>query len=331
MAKRTLWIEPKFTLLMADSAYQAYAILPPKPPKPVPVVIPPKGFSLVGHWSGKNPGIFYDTVEPYGVIFQNDNDKGEVIFSFRGTVTVADMEADIFVTSSLFKPYQNTTPRNVHVASGFKDIYSTPVTPGGSDSMQQQLMQWIDKLKPTSVLITGHSLGSALAEIFNLDLYVSFPERSFVTRHCNFACPRVGAESFASLYRDYEAGKRDADRTMRIVNWYDKIPCLPPQMLDFHHGPEYFLIAFYDTKNDTYVERHSMVNYWHVLQVVVNQPNQVFDGMVKGINDAPLRSIILTRFDTECSWLSDDVSDEPHQKKEDLSKRKGCLGFFGLF
>jgi len=329
MANRTFWIEPNFTLLMANCAYQAYGTLPPAPP-----VVAPDGYSVVGQWTGKNPGIFSDTVEPYGVIFQNDHHKGEVIFAFRGTVSVADMEADIFVTSSLFESHQHTPPRHVHIASGFKDIYTNPVTPGGSDSMQQQLMYWLDTLKPTSVLITGHSLGSALAEIFNLDIYVSLPERTFVTRHFNFACPRVGAESFASLYRDYEAGKREADRTLRIVNWYDKIPCLPPEILDFHHGPEYFLIEFYDINNDTYVERHSMVNYWHVLRVVVHQPNQVYYGIVNGIDNASLQSSIPNASERACSWSSsENVNDKPHQKerKDELSKRKGCLGFFGLF
>jgi len=339
MANRILHVDPSFTLLMADCAFQAYAVLPPKPPALAPLIVPPSGYSVVGQWNGRNPGYFFDNVEPYGFIFQNDTDKGEYIFSFRGTVTKSDMYEDLFAELALFHTFKNSTPGKVHVATGFRDIYIAAVTPGGTDSMQEQLFGWLDRLKPTKLYITGHSLGSALAELFTLDLYVSLPKRKFAVRHCNFACPRVGVTSFANLYKALEAGEPEENRTVRLVNWYDEIPCLPPyiwEVAEYTHGPAYFLISFYDTANDTYVERHSMYNYWHVLQKVVHNNPQVFSGPVIGIKNAPLLSNAPDVSQTECTLFANESTKtspevEPAPKPEELSSRKGCLGYFSLF
>lgn len=321
MANRIHRVDPAFTLLTAYCANEAYVVLNN------PVATPPEGYSFVETFTGRNPSYLDNSVERYGFIAQNNSNHGEYIIAFRGTDSMIDRWEDLFAEKAHFTPYREQVPENIEVAAGFMDIYSSAVTAGESDSMQDQLFQFIGRVKPTSLIITGHSLGSSLAELFTLDLYTTKLIENLTIKHYNYACPRVGNAHFARLYNSLES-LPNANRTIRFVNYWDEIPCLPFADLGYEHGSEYFLIAFYEKGADIphYLIRHSMYNYWHVLQKGVNNVPQGYQGDLTGYEGVLLESTIPEASKKEC-----DSSFPEDTEQSELETKRGCLNFLGIF
>lgn len=299
MSQRIQKVDADLTKVLANAAYQAYysSIQGPLP----------AGYKYYGRWTGRNPSILGGDVEDYGIIFQGElpTNSSSFIFAFKGTASFWDAYEDLFVNWAHFVSHNNSNASNqVEVSDGFFSVYSTPVTPGHNDSMQDQLFQLIDKIKPSEIIITGHSLGSALAELFTLDLYLSLPQRNFSTKHINFACPRVGFLGFKRLYDGIENNLPPSSKTTRIVNFKDEIPCVPFNiLLGYEHVGNYFLISFTKKKGifPNYVVRHSLYNYWQVLNDIFKNPNQEYSGDVKGGHSIPLWSTAPSATETECS------------------------------
>lgn len=77
------------------------------------------------------------------------------------------------------------------------------------------------------LLITGHSLGGALAVLAAQQAVI---EHILLPEVYTFGMPRVGTEAFA---RDYDAVL--GARTFRLVHGEDLVPAVPPSGLGFHH------------------------------------------------------------------------------------------------
>ncbi|MEM1324803.1 MAG: NAD(P)-binding protein [Bacteroidota bacterium] len=316
MPNRIMHVDAELTLLLAYCANEAYYY----PPKSVP-----PGYEYVTHWTGRNPSIFGGDVETYGLVFKGNIPAtiGNYIFTFKGTATFWDAYEDIFADYTPFIAYRNSSKQNqVEVADGFNSIYSTDTTSGGHDSMQKQLFGLLDQYKPKRLMITGHSLGSALAELFTLDLLISFPNLDFTVQHYNFACPRVGTAGFAHLYNELTQSSSKVQATIRIVNDKDIIPCVPFTIMDYKHGPDYFLCSFKerDAILPHFTVRHSIYNYFQVLLQVMHHPNQVYNGPVRGYHHVPLESYAPAAHLTECS-LSD-LADEMETSSQKIRALK---------
>jgi hypothetical protein len=186
------------------------------------------------------------------------------IVAFRGTDSYSDMLEDAFWNWGTFQPYRNSvSPTPDDVSGGFNSIYSTK---GGSmpATMQQQIFSWLPRHpQPSEVLITGHSLGGALSQLFTLDMRVSFPNVSINT--INFASPRVGG-------RDWQGACDSSGATSkitRVINYYDLVPIFPQWFFDNYVsiGAE-FQTAFYGGYLPfDELPRHRLLN----LQTVLNQ------------------------------------------------------------
>lgn len=314
MSQRVNNVNDTSALLLAECAFKAYKTDAPP--------IAPDGYRFIQYWWGRNP--FYFRIgddEKFGVIFQNTLRESEYIFAFKGTVTDYDWLEDArFLFKSDFNYYNGNSldpegsvnySGDVKVAYGFNAIYTTQ-TKNGHGSMQQQLFDFIQNNNVTSLGITGHSLGSALAELFTLDLnhyLLQNPERSLPYLHYNFACPRVGNASFANTYNVLEQSKMP---TLRLVNYKDEVPCLPTNLFDYYHGPDYFMFAFeWDVSEghklrhpiEVVETRHSMYNYWQVLKEVIFAPNPHYPAFITGYKDHRLKCTIPDSSITECQIL----------------------------
>ena len=252
------------TLLLAECALLAYD------ENTIPK--PPAGYKFVKEWKGIDP-LSEDkkgVVENYGIIFQNTSDPTTYIFAFRGTAGKYDILEDLkFLEMVPFQYYKNTPGPKAPAAKGFSQVYTTKIS-ATEGSMQEQLFQFLEQNTVNKLYITGHSLGSALSELFNLDLnnYIAQGHLSKIPLvHINFACPRVGGEEFAKAYVNLD--KSNSFKTIRVVNWQDFIPCEPKISLvgGYYHGPDYYL-TYFDLDNHKLPDieaRHSIYNYLHVL------------------------------------------------------------------
>jgi hypothetical protein len=261
-------------LLLIEASLQAYNAFDSNEPLKCQVdkIVAPKGFDFIEHWTGVDSVFNRDkTVECYGVVFRSQVAPYTYIFAFRGTSSLLDVLDDLGAEKKKFTANEPdiSIASDVVVESGFFDVYSASKT--NTDSMQKQLFQLLDKYlksdKPLSQLfITGHSLGSALSELFTLDVALSRPLIN--ASNTNFACPRVGSEKFVSFYEQQQAQKNSNTRTLRVQNTHDIVPCVPPENLGYQHISNALLIAFYKdnwTGKLNFLDSHSSQNYSAVL------------------------------------------------------------------
>jgi len=79
------------------------------------------------------------------------------------------------------------------------------------------------------IVVTGHSLGGALAIFCAADLI----QNNFkVSKMINYGEPRVGDANFATYFKSLSIGTKN-----RVVNQKDIVPHLPAQIMGFHHIP----------------------------------------------------------------------------------------------
>ncbi len=264
-------------LLLIESSLQAYNGFNEKTPAICQTqnITPPAGYDLVDSWTGVDAIFSKDKiVECYGLVFRSQTAPYTYIFAFRGTSSTLDILDDLGVESEPFTPHDQSgmpVPGDVEVESGFFDVYSE--SDGDTASMQQQMFDLIDTFnasdKPIDQLyITGHSLGSAVCELFTLDVAISRPEVN--ASNYNYACPRVGNSEFVSFYEKQASQLDPQTRTLRIQNTYDKVPCVPLEDMGYYHLTNAYLIAFYEEswsgiKKLNLLARHSAFNYQAVL------------------------------------------------------------------
>ncbi|MGH3768715.1 MAG: lipase family protein [Pseudonocardiaceae bacterium] len=282
-------IDPSLASLLVDASIEAYYAFDSHAPaqcNPTKVT-PPTGYDLVDCWTGIDT-VFsvLDQVECFGVVFRSQAAPYTYIFSFRGTYSLLDALEDAgFWEQEYFVPFQASPSPDAQVASGFWNIYTTAMS--GTPSMQQQLFALLEKYRASAqpinqLLITGHSLGAALCELFTLDLALSNYSGIAYTNY-NYACPLVGNPAFAQLYDSQPRENNPATQTLRIQNTYDIVPCSPPNLPLFpvyqHVGAAY-LVAFYNKDAgwlDPYAKLydHQALNYQAVLACAFASPGGV--------------------------------------------------------
>ena len=160
-----------------------------------------------------------------GVIFSSDSNK--LWIAFRGSQTPDDWKEDFnlqqeYLFSSKGKKFGIQTQKhflsdikvngispNIH--KGFVDVY---------EKVRSQIINTIkinDPNKLKTIIVTGHSLGAAIATLTGIDLIKNGYLNNIVY---TFASPRIGDQLFADLVNN-------SLKLYRIVNVSDVIPNLP--------------------------------------------------------------------------------------------------------
>lgn len=219
--------------------------------------------------------------ERYALLYQSATNTNTYLIAFRGTTSVWDAIIDLESVATIpFSPYQNqgNFPNDAHVCEGFNDVYTTKNNQM-SASLQTQIFTALQDLTdtPTKILITGHSLGGALASLFTLDLAVSMPKVNITS--ITFASPMVGAGVWQTTYNNTYGL---LEKTIRVCNGYDWVPRLPP--IDFYAIGQEFPASFTVLKNhfeiqDIVLARHALSNYTWVISRAVNASPQVWTGI----------------------------------------------------
>ncbi len=87
-------------------------------------------------------------------------------------------------------------------------------------------MKELIKQYPTySLIVTGHSLGGALANL----AFVDFRVAGFGTSHYSFGSPRVGNQAFSDYVKSLGI-------VQRITHYQDPVPHLPWESMDYVHA-----------------------------------------------------------------------------------------------
>lgn len=249
--------------IASRAAYDYYQNLP---------VTPPSGYTLVDHWTGWDAILLTGSVESFGVVFQSQAEPGTCIFAFRGTDSDLDAWEDVHFIPTDFVPTKNGISPTPRVSSGFYGIYDGKGG-GMTASMREQLFALLQKYQPSQLYVTGHSLGAALCQLFSLDVAVSKPTPSL---NINFSSPMVGTDSWASAY----AATIDASQSIRVYNYWDYVPSLPPSAFDYSAVGIGFRTAFYVDKEwfPHLLARHALSNLTVVLDNALPLSPQQWQG-----------------------------------------------------
>ncbi|KAL8524950.1 hypothetical protein ACS0TY_014538 [Phlomoides rotata] len=144
------------------------------------------------------------------------NDLNAIVIAFRGTQekSIQNWVEDLF-WKQLDIDYPGCDGAMVH--HGFYTAYnSTSLRPGVLNAIQTAKELYGD----TRILVTGHSMGGAMAAFCALDLRLSLGEHN--VQLMTFGQPRIGNAVFA-LYFD-----KLLPDTIRVTNGHDIVPHLPP-------------------------------------------------------------------------------------------------------
>lgn len=147
--------------------------------------------------------------EIFGLMGNNPTTKTAFV-SFRGSSDLSDWLADF---DAFPTPYLSLTGFG-DVAAGFQAVYQTV-----RDSVAANLAAacaGCDK-----ILVTGHSLGAAVAVLAAPDIFRNMPPNAIEPRLITFAGPRVGLPTFASAFNT------SIESCFRVVNHLDIVPTVP--------------------------------------------------------------------------------------------------------
>jgi hypothetical protein len=161
-----------------------------------------------------------------------DPTTNTIFTSFRGSSNINNWMENIQIKQ--ISPYTN---QSIKIEKGFYKAYNF---------IKPQLIENLgimrNKYKTKQLLITGHSLGAAMATLMTYDILTLFTEYE-VKYLVNFGSPRVGNLDFVDSYNSYNI------TSYRITHHYDMIPHLPEELFDYLHIPNEI---WYNEQNNEY-------------------------------------------------------------------------------
>ncbi|VVB15096.1 unnamed protein product [Arabis nemorensis] len=158
-------------------------------------------------------------------------DLNAIVIAFRGTQenSIQNWVEDLF-WKQLDLNYPDMPDAMVH--HGFYIAYhNTTVRPAVLGAVKRVKKSYGENI---NIMVTGHSMGGAMASFCGLDLVVNEGEEN--VQVMTFGQPRVGNAAFASYYSLL------VPNTFRIIHDHDMVPHLPPYYYIFpqktyHHFP----------------------------------------------------------------------------------------------
>jgi triacylglycerol lipase len=147
---------------------------------------------------------------------------------FRGTQRQVEYFEDILaIQGDYVSPVDQTPLGKVHL--GFAGLYDEKLAEPVRDAVKS-----LDPAVP--LLISGHSLGAAMATLAAIDLALHRPELGPSLQVYSYGGPRLGDRTFVEAY------SQRVPNYYRVVNLADMIPMLPLSRFvldaDFVHGGE---------------------------------------------------------------------------------------------
>lgn len=158
------------------------------------------------------------------------SDMNAVVVAFRGTQenSIQNWIEDLFWKQLDFD-YPGMTEAKVH--SGFYSAYHNTTLRDGVINGIQKAREAYGNIP---IMVTGHSMGGAMASFCALDLIVNYGLKDVTL--LTFGQPRIGNAVFASHFKKY------LPNAIRVTNAHDIVPHLPPYYQYFpqktyHHFP----------------------------------------------------------------------------------------------
>ncbi|MFD0586472.1 lipase family protein [Paenibacillus sp. GCM10027627] len=182
----------------------------------------PTGWKRIANLTMDPASVKWNDIEFAGFIAESlDNPLLQAVV-IRGTESPLDWLADFEFSLERFHEYPNAG----QTEKGFTDLYRSMKVVYDDGRPTESLMSQVSDLPAgTSLLVTGHSLGSSLA---TLHAFVAGSQKVAV-KLVTFASPRVGDRTFVEAFTNL--GIPNA----RIFNLPDIVPKVPLDIVGYRH------------------------------------------------------------------------------------------------
>lgn len=254
-------LPPAFTRQMvldavwaSAQAYRAFSAGAEFAADPERYVVIPDGWSYVGAYHGRDvKDLGHQDPVLFGLIFRSRDQPGLHLFATRGKVTFRGLWTRLSGPFPTASP-TNIVPPDVLLEGRLLEVYR---------SMQSELMRHVDALEPSQVLLAGHSMGGALAQLFALDIALCRPGLPVSTIGCG--SPKPGNRAFARTYEQHTAAQ--GHPTLSIVNPFDVVPTIPPtSVFGFASIGQPYACPFKERGPlPNFLTRHRVDNYYRSL------------------------------------------------------------------
>lgn len=193
-----------------------------------PGIFPPNPFDLANSTQIVYSFLNVGESETAGLMML-DHTHEAVVITFRGTVSDADWDTNL----DFFRSEASAIcGKDCKIHGGFLDSWM-----GVSDLVIDNWQDLQDQYPGYITIVTGHSLGGALAHVCAAALKRTSPAADISLY--TFASPRVGNQVFAKFIN-----KNFVRKNYRVTHLNDPIPRLPGRLLGFAHtSPEYHVVS----------------------------------------------------------------------------------------
>ena len=166
----------------------------------------------------------YQNAKTDNLAFMGYNPETEtIILSFRGSIL--SFQNWLFQDLNLFKTnYPKCSGCQVH--QGFYQAYKNLPT----DTMMSDLKSLKSKYPNSKSVISGHSLGGAMANFAYMDACSFLGQNDLLI---TYGSPRVGNYQFANFFNQNDCG---GGNRIRVVHNKDPIPHMPFKILGYQHA-----------------------------------------------------------------------------------------------
>ncbi|XP_074569970.1 lipase-like [Curcuma longa] len=176
-----------------------------------------------------------------------DHDLNSTIIAIRGTSenSIKNWIQDLFWVQ-LDLNYPGVKDAKVH--HGFYRAYHNTALRYGITSAVQRIKELYGDIQ---IMVTGHSMGGAIASFCALDLNVNYGVEH--VQLMTFGQPRVGNPAFAAYF------SKQVPDTIRVTHAKDIVPHLPPYYASFskrtyHHFPREVWLHRAEVDGQEYIE-----------------------------------------------------------------------------
>ncbi|KAK9696208.1 hypothetical protein K7432_012598 [Basidiobolus ranarum] len=170
-----------------------------------------------------------------------DRDLKKIVVAFRGSLNIRNWIYNVDAIR-LYLNYPGGTPA-VRVHGGFLKAYQglKAQVRSGMTKVLEKLIEDKEDVSDYEIIVTGHSLGAAVAIHGALDIRQFFllkyrldPEKFLVH---TYATPRAGNEAFSQLVLQTFSDGEPSLNLLRVTNNADPVPHVPPMIFGYIHYP----------------------------------------------------------------------------------------------